>query len=43
MNLPMATYTWVANEIIAGVRALASLWGGTGTGTGTLGSAAMTG
>jgi hypothetical protein len=37
MNFPMTTYTATSSEIIAGVRALASLWGGTGSGTGTLG------
>jgi len=37
MEFPMGTYTLASDEIIAGVRALASLWGGTGTGTGTLG------
>jgi hypothetical protein len=37
LNLPMTTYTLAADEIIAGVRAFASLWGGTGSGTGTLG------
>jgi hypothetical protein len=37
MNFPMGTYTCTSTEIIAGVRALASLWGGTGSGTGTLG------
>lgn len=37
LNLPMSTYTLADNEIIAGVRFLASLWGGTGSGTGTLG------
>lgn len=37
INLPMTTYTLGAVEILAGVRFLASLWGGTGTGTGTLG------
>jgi hypothetical protein len=37
MEFPMATYTCAANEIIAGVRMLAAAWGGTGTGTGTLG------
>jgi hypothetical protein len=37
MNFPMANLTLDPNEIIAGVRAVASLWGGTGSGTGTLG------
>jgi hypothetical protein len=37
LNLPMTTYTLAATEIVAGVRFLASLWGGTGSGTGTLG------
>lgn len=37
MEFPMTTYTLAADEIIAGVRAFASLWGGTGSGTGTLG------
>lgn len=37
INLPMTTYTLGDVEIIAGVRFLASEWGGTGTGTGTLG------
>jgi hypothetical protein len=37
MNFPMTTYTLAADEVIAGVRAFASLWGGTGSGTGTLG------
>jgi hypothetical protein len=37
IEIPMTTYTLAPNEIIAGVRALASLWGGTGSGTGTLG------
>jgi hypothetical protein len=37
INLPMATYTLAQTEIIAGVRFLASEWGGAGTGTGTLG------
>ena len=37
IQIPMTTYTLAADEVIAGVRAFASLWGGTGTGTGTLG------
>lgn len=37
INLPMTTYTLEPDEVIAGVRAFASLWGGTGSGTGTLG------
>jgi hypothetical protein len=37
INLPMTTYTLAATEILAGVRFLASEWGGAGTGAGTLG------
>jgi hypothetical protein len=37
MEFPMSTYTCASDEIIAGVRALSPEWGGTGTGTGTLG------
>jgi hypothetical protein len=37
MEFPMAAPTVAADEIVAGVRMLAAAWGGTGTGTGTLG------
>lgn len=37
VELPMTTYTLASDEIIAGVRFVAALWGGTGSGTGTLG------
>lgn len=37
VQVAMTTYTLASDEIIAGVRAFASLWGGTGSGTGTLG------
>jgi hypothetical protein len=37
MQFPMETYTAGPTEIIAGVRMVACMWGGTGTGTGTLG------
>jgi hypothetical protein len=37
MEFPMATYTLASDERIAGVRMIAAMWGGTGTGTGTLG------
>jgi hypothetical protein len=37
LNLPMQNPTLAFNEIIAGVRFVAALWSGTGTGTGTLG------
>ena len=37
LNLPMQNPTLAANEIIAGVRLVAALWSGTGTGSGTLG------
>jgi len=37
MEFPMETYTCAVDEIIAAVRALAAEWGGTGSGTGTLG------
>ena len=36
VELPMQTYTLAADEVIAGVRMIACMWGGTGTGTGTL-------
>lgn len=37
MQFPMTTYTCAYNEVIAAVRMLCSEWGGTGSGTGTLG------
>jgi hypothetical protein len=37
MEFPMQTYTCSSTEIIAGVRMVCPEWGGTGTGTGTLG------
>jgi hypothetical protein len=37
IEFPMAAPTVAADEIIAGVRELAAMWGGTGTGTGTVG------
>ena len=37
IEFPMATYAPTATETIVGVRMLAAAWGGTGTGTGTLG------
>lgn len=37
LNLPMQNPTLAADDIIAGVRFVASEWGGTGSGTGTLG------
>lgn len=37
MQFPMDTYTLASDEAIAGVRMLVPLWGGTGSGTGTLG------
>lgn len=37
MEFPMAAATLAADEVIDGVRMLAPAWGGTGTGTGTLG------
>jgi hypothetical protein len=37
MQFPMTTYTCSSQEIIAAVRMVAAMWGGTGTGTGTLG------
>jgi hypothetical protein len=37
IEFPMATYTAGPTETIVGVRMLAPAWGGTGTGTGTLG------
>jgi hypothetical protein len=36
IEIPMQTYTLAPNEVIAGVRMIAAMWGGTGTGTGTL-------
>jgi hypothetical protein len=37
MEFPMATYTCAYDEVIAAVRALFPEWGGTGSGTGTIG------
>jgi hypothetical protein len=37
MQFPMDTYTCASDEVIAAVRMVAPMWGGTGTGTGTLG------
>jgi hypothetical protein len=37
MEFPMETYACSSSEIIAGVRMMAAMWGGTGSGTGTLG------
>lgn len=37
VNLPMTPPTLAQDEIIAGVRFVAALWGGTGSGTGNLG------
>lgn len=37
MEFPMETYTLASDEVIAGVRLVVALWGGTGAGTGTLG------
>lgn len=37
MNFPMTTYTCAVDEVVAAVRALFSEWGGTGSGTGTIG------
>jgi hypothetical protein len=37
IEFPMATYTLGADEFVSAVRMLAAAWGGTGTGTGTLG------
>jgi hypothetical protein len=37
VELPMQTYTCASDEVIAGVRMIAAMWGGTGTGTGTFG------
>jgi hypothetical protein len=37
IEFPMAAPTLAADEIISGVRMLAAMWGGTGTGTGTVG------
>lgn len=37
MNFLMGTYACAADEMVAAVRMVAAAWGGTGTGTGTLG------
>jgi hypothetical protein len=37
MEFPMADPTVAADEYVSGVRLLAAMWGGTGSGTGTLG------
>ena len=37
MEFPMADPTLAADEFVSGVRVLAAMWGGTGTGTGQLG------
>jgi hypothetical protein len=37
IEFPMAAPTVAADEVIGGVRMLAAMWGGTGTGTGTVG------
>jgi hypothetical protein len=37
IEFPMAAPTLADDEIVAGVRMLAAMWGGTGTGTGTVG------
>jgi hypothetical protein len=37
IEFPMQNPTLAADEIISGVRELAAMWGGTGTGTGTVG------
>jgi hypothetical protein len=37
IEFPMETYTLAADEVITDVRLVVPLWGGTGTGTGTLG------
>lgn len=43
MQFPMETYTCSSTEVIASCRVISCLWGGTGTGTGTLGIRAFDG